>query len=78
MFTTPKLMYYFQFSVITTSSMDYRVQFTRIFLETMMTIYVTQAMFVQNLYRKLESAEDIAGVVIAQQKAVSPIECSGM
>ena len=71
-------MYYFQFSVITTSSMDHRVQFTRIFLVIMMTICETQAMFVQNLYRKLDPVEDIAGVVIAEQKAVSPIECSGM
>ena len=58
--------------------MEHRVQFTRIFLETMMTICVTQAMFVQNLYRKLEPGQDIAGVVIAEQKAVSPIDCSRM
>ena len=43
-----------------------------------MTICVTQATFVQNLYRKLEPEEDIAGVVIAEQKAVSPIVCSRM
>ena len=43
-----------------------------------MTICVTQAMFVQNLYRKLEPGEDIARVVIAEQNAVSSIECSRM
>ena len=43
-----------------------------------MTICVTQAMFVRNLYRKLEPGQDIAGVVIAEQKAVSPIDCSRM
>ena len=73
-------MYYFQFSVITSSSMEHRVQFTRVFLVTMMTILCdTGNVCTESVnYRKLDPVEDIAGVVIAEQKAVSSIECSGM
>ena len=44
----------------------------------MVTFCVTEATYVQKLYKKLELGDNIAGIVKAEQKAVSPIDCSRM
>ena len=37
---------------------------------------MTQATFVQNIYRKLEAGKDITGQIGAEHKGISHIECS--
>ena len=40
------------------------------------TFYTTQATFIQNIYRKLEPAQNITGQIGAEHKGNSHIECS--
>ena len=70
--TKTKTIVLFQFSV-----MEHPVQLSWILL-MLMTICVTEGTFVQKLYRKLEPGQNIAGIVIAEKEAVSPIDCSRM
>ena len=61
-------------------TMAHYLQFNRILLVSLLmgTFCVTETTYVQKLYKKLELGDNIAGTVIAEQKAVSPIQCSGM
>ena len=60
--------------------MGHHLQFNRILLVCLLmgTFCMNQATFVQKLYKKLEPGHNIAGVVIAVNKAVSHIDCSRM
>ena len=40
------------------------------------TFYMSQATFVQNIYRKLEPGQNITGQIVAKHKGISHIECS--
>ena len=70
-------MYYFQFVVIINSAIEHPVEFIRIVL-VLLTICMTEGTSVQKLYRKLEPGHNISGIMIAEKKAVSPIDCSRM
>ena len=53
------------------------LKFNRILLVLLMgTFCVTQATFVENLYRKMEPGENITGQIGAEHKGISHIECS--
>ena len=54
----------------------YRLKFNQILLLMMMSVHVTQATFVQNLYKKLEPGQNITGQIGAEHKGISHIECS--
>ena len=53
--------------------MEHHLKSSQILLVLLMTICVTQATFVQNLYRKLEPAQNITGQIGTEHKGISHI-----
>ena len=51
-------------------------QFKQILLVLLKTIYLTQAIFVQEIFKQLEPEQNITGTVVAELKKVTKIECS--
>ena len=62
---------------VTIETVKYHLQLNWILLVLLMgTFYMSQATFVQNLYRKLEPGQNITGQIGAEHKGISHIECS--